>query len=104
MDNDDCFICLEKYNDTNKKIIIDCGSKTEHHICDKCFRKVKSINNLCPLCRSEIKNEPPNRPIDYIIRCLNIIIQILVFLIVSLFVLFFCYAVLSGQIKLNMGK
>ena len=105
MENDnDCLICLETFSDTNKKIFIECGSKTEHFACYKCFRKIVDINNLCPFCRSEMKNKKELRPIDIIIMILNIIIKILIYSTIIIIFIFFCYNVLSGRIVINMGK
>jgi hypothetical protein len=113
MNEDDCIVCLETYSDYNKKNVLVCGSKMEHHICSKCFRKIKSINNLCPLCRSEITNEPEKTFIEKIIHsaivgkiifCLDRILPFVFYFIIIIFSIYISILIFSGKIKIDMGK
>ena len=105
MENDnDCFICLESFSDTNKKIFIICGSKTKHFACYKCFRKIVNINNLCPFCRSEMKNKKEYSIIDIIDIILHYINRLILFSFIIITIVFFCYNISNGYIKVNIGK
>jgi hypothetical protein len=102
MNQDDCILCLEIYSNNNKKIVLMCGSNIDHHICNNCFRKIKSINNLCPLCRSEITNEPEKTFVEKIIYCLDIFISFLLYLCITFVAVFFCYMILGNKLKINL--
>lgn len=48
-DVDECPVCMEEYNEENKKFG-HCG----HCLCESCFLKVvKSDNSVCPCCRTD---------------------------------------------------
>lgn len=52
--NDECYICLEKFNKKLKEVILeDCGHSG---ICTKCLEKIEK----CPLCRKLIKSNKKN--------------------------------------------
>lgn len=47
---DECSICLEKFKEKEKKIILKCS----HEFHKKCIKKWLNNNNTCPLCRIEL--------------------------------------------------
>jgi len=62
----DCIICLERYNDSNRKpnVLYSCG----HTICEVCLESI--TNNTCPTCRADIERTcinyaliPSNQPV-----------------------------------------
>lgn len=51
-DNKKCIICLEVFEKDNDVLILPCL----HMFHEKCIKEWLLINNLCPICKCEVKN------------------------------------------------
>merc|ERR1712232_189241 len=49
-----CAICHEDYEIGNSLLQLPC----EHSFCSECGRQWLRQNNTCPICRTEVQNEP----------------------------------------------
>ena len=45
-----CPICLTKYGDDHKPVVLNCG----HHVCVNGLKNIKKTNHVCPICRENI--------------------------------------------------